>query len=273
WYACLVGYGSPSEVPYWYFVLLLLLLPSYLRMTIYNPGGNAVNIFNWFVALSFACCFGSFARSWEHFELLFIGYLALFCFYYLVGTSDGFSQKRIMANSFFTLGLVGILVILYIWSFDWVWQGLSTNTDLSVFFASPFPYFTGLLFLLIMYFIATRFKRAGWNRLDPAGASVYIFTISILLFRYTPRMGVLVINLWLLLVALYYIRKGSQRTHLGILNFGLLIITILAIFRFFDDTIPFVWRGIIFLLTGVGIFAANIIIIKRKKAIAANQES
>jgi uncharacterized membrane protein len=93
------------------------------------------------------------------------------------------------------------------------------------------------------------------------------------LFRYAPGIGVLVINLWLLLVALYYIRKGSQRTHLGILNFGLLIITILAIFRFFDDTIPFVWRGIIFLLTGVGIFAANIIIIKRKKAIAANQES
>jgi hypothetical protein len=154
-----------------------------------------------------------------------------------------------------------------------MWEDLHYNEAVAPFFAAPFPYFTGLLFLLIMYLFATRLKRKGWSEFDPVGFSVYIFTLAILLFRNYPKAGLFVINLWLLLLALYYIRKGSQRTHLGILNFGLLILTFLAIFRFFDDSIPFVWRGIIFLLTGVAIFAANIIIIKRKKAIAANQES
>jgi hypothetical protein len=117
-----------------------------------------------------------------------------------------------------------------------------------------------------MYFLAIRYKQEGWKSLDPVGISAYTFTIAVLLIRNSPQIGVLLINLWLLLIALYYINKGNQRAHLGILNFGLLIITVLALFRFFDDAIPFVWRGMIFLLTGVGIFVANFIIIKRKKA-------
>ena len=266
WYACLVGYGYPATVPYWYLALLLLLVPSYLRMMKLNPGGNALHIFNWFIAFSFLCCLGALALPGENAELIYTGYLGLCCFYYLLGTSNRFSETRIMANPFFTLGLGGILFILYSWSFQWLWREASIRNTPSVLFASPFPYFTVLFFLLIMYFLAIRYKQEGWKSLDPVGISAYTFTIAVLLIRNSPQIGVLLINLWLLLIALYYINKGNQRAHLGILNFGLLIITVLALFRFFDDTIPFVWRGMIFLLTGVGIFVANFIIIKRKKA-------
>jgi hypothetical protein len=53
--------------------------------------------------------------------------------------------------------------------------------------------------------------------------------------------------------------------HLGILNFGLLIVLVLALCRFFDDRIPFVWRGFFFLATGISFFAANYFLLKKRK--------
>ena len=52
---------------------------------------------------------------------------------------------------------------------------------------------------------------------------------------------------------------------------GLLIIAALAVLRFFDDDIPFVWRSMFFLATGIGFFVANYLVIKRKKSLAIKQ--
>ncbi len=270
WYACYVGYNYPGAIPYWYFAFLLVLLPSYLKMLKRQPGGNAVHILHWFAAFSFACCFGSLLLP-RPYELIFIGYIALFGFYYLIGTGSTTPNRRVIANSFFSLGLAGVLVILTLWSFDFLWDGVSLRDAPSQIFASPFPYLTGLLFLLATYLLARRVKHRGWETVDPIGISVYVLTAAILLFQHYPNAGILVVNFWLFLTGLYFVRKGSLRSHFGILNFGLIIIFALALFRFFDDSIPFVWRGIIFVGTGVMIFAANYILMKRKKSIANQQ--
>jgi hypothetical protein len=44
---------------------------------------------------------------------------------------------------------------------------------------------------------------------------------------------------------------------------------ILAICRFFDYQIPFVWRGIFFLATGICFFAANYFLLKKRKKSSA----
>jgi hypothetical protein len=74
------------------------------------------------------------------------------------------------------------------------------------------------------------------------------------------------INLILLTIGIITIKEGTTKDHLGILNFGLLIITILVICRFFDTDISFVTRGILFILVGFGFFATNYYMIKRRKS-------
>jgi uncharacterized membrane protein len=73
------------------------------------------------------------------------------------------------------------------------------------------------------------------------------------------------INAWTIFIAIFFIRKGAAKNHLGIVNFGLIIIAALAICRFFDDRIPFIWRGIFFLATGVAFFAANYLLLRKRK--------
>ena len=100
---------------------------------------------------------------------------------------------------------------------------------------------------------------------DPLRYSAYALTAAVLLFNQLPAVGVIFINAWILLIAMFYIRKGARKDHLGILNFGLLIIASLALLRFFDEGIPFVWRGLFFVATGVGFFLANYFILKKRR--------
>ncbi|HAC15860.1 MAG TPA: DUF2157 domain-containing protein, partial [Bacteroidetes bacterium] len=62
------------------------------------------------------------------------------------------------------------------------------------------------------------------------------------------------------------IREGGLKNHLGIMNYGLLIITMLVISRFFDADINFVIRGILFILVGIGFFVANYWMVKQRKS-------
>ena len=70
----------------------------------------------------------------------------------------------------------------------------------------------------------------------------------------------------LLALGVVKIKEGADNDHLGTLNYGLLILTILVLCRFFDTELSFVLRGLMFLIVGVGFFAANYkFLAKRKK--------
>jgi hypothetical protein len=66
-------------------------------------------------------------------------------------------------------------------------------------------------------------------------------------------------------IGILTIKDGAKKVHLGILNFGLLIIAALVICRFFDADLSFVFKGILFVSVGVGFFAANSWMLKKRK--------
>jgi len=68
------------------------------------------------------------------------------------------------------------------------------------------------------------------------------------------------------IIGLLTIRNGARQHHLGILNYGLLMITALVVCRFFDTNLSFVVRGILFVSVGAGFFGANYWMLKRRKA-------
>ncbi len=97
------------------------------------------------------------------------------------------------------------------------------------------------------------------------GLSFIVFGLLLLLPGNYFLAAAFIVNAWIIAVAVYYIRKGAAEDHLGVVNFGLLIMAALAICRFFDDTIPFIWRGIFFVITGAGFFIANYLILQKRK--------
>jgi hypothetical protein len=72
------------------------------------------------------------------------------------------------------------------------------------------------------------------------------------------------INLMILGIGVNKIRNAAKNNSLGGLNYGLLIISILIICRFFDTDLSFIIRGTLFVLVGLGFFAANYWMIKNR---------
>lgn len=269
WYACVAGYfETPDTPPYLYFALLLLVLPAYLQLLRGRQESDLLHVYNWFIVASFACVSGTFAETLDDAFMISLAYIALFCLYCTIGTAEFYKGRRLYINPYLFAGVLGVLFMLSIWSFDmWFRSGDISLAD--IFRNSPITYMSFSLMLLLSFLLVRRYRAVGIEGLSPVEFSAFVFLVYLLLSRFAPILSILLINVWILIIALYYIRKGSQQQHLGILNLGLLIIAALAVFRFFDESIPFVWRGIFFLATGIGFFAANFIVIKKKRSFAA----
>lgn len=267
WHACLVGYDNESsQIPYVYLAVLIFLIPIYFRYFKRDPENNFFHLLNWTMVLSVTIVLGCFGTPGnKSYGWLFAAYLSMFCFFYLFGKMPRWSSVPRWTNPFRVVGMLGILFILLVWSFDFLWEDVMDrklnlavkNLYLTIFFIVP------CLSLLI--------RNKGWKinkNTDPMGLSFIPFFVLLFLPAGLINLVLLTINLWILLVGIYFINRGASLNHLGILNFGLLLILILALCRFFDERIPFVWRGIFFLATGISFFAANYFLLnKRKKTI------
>lgn len=275
WYACEVGYfgySSLNRIPYYYIGLLALIAPHFYKYYKYSRSNNSFVLLAWFLALSLTIVLGAFSNNNSNrAEWVFTGYMAMFCIFYLLGRSEELDQNRLYANPFLAIGATGILFILFFWSFEGIWSDLISpyyfGSGRAGVFYSPFFYLTIVLLLLTIWLMISDYKRVSKVIFDPMGFSGLLLFVLILGSRYNSQFGALIINLWILFAAVFFIRKGAIQDHLGILNFGLTIIALLALFRFFDSHIPFVWRGLFFIAAGAGFFVANYLMVKKRKAL------
>jgi hypothetical protein len=72
-------------------------------------------------------------------------------------------------------------------------------------------------------------------------------------------------NILVFAIGILTIRDGAKFDNLGVLNYGLLIITALVVCRFFDTDLSFVIRGGLFVSVGIGFFATNYWMLKKRK--------
>ena len=92
----------------------------------------------------------------------------------------------------------------------------------------------------------------------------FIAAIGVFFLGYATEYTAYLVNLLILAIGVLTIRKGAKKNHLGMLNYGLLMISILIICRFFDTNIYFIVKGVLFVLLGISFFITNYLIIKKR---------
>jgi hypothetical protein len=105
-------------------------------------------------------------------------------------------------------------------------------------------------------------KWAEWKLPD---VTYILFLILFILGTQATTLAVILINLLVFVFGLMLLKEGAKQTHLGVINLGMLIIALLAICRSFDSDLTFVIKGSLFVLVGIGFFAANWLMIKKRK--------
>lgn len=264
YYAGETSYWSyPSSQSYFYWIMLLLALPHYYLLYKKGPESNFMIFHNWLVPLSVLFTLGTVAESTE--ELIFIAYFSLFGLLYLIGNLYFFTQQKPANNSYKILGALGTLVLLFTLSFDWFWGNLRNEEfHLKEIFVAPELYAAIFISLLAFGLLFLQQKNKPRSEIKPLAFVFITFIVTFILGLFSP-IAVVLINLIVFSIGFLAIREGAKQNHLGILNYGLLVITALAICRFFDTDLSFVLRGILFVVVGFGFFATNYWMLKKRK--------
>ena len=263
YYACETGYWDyPTTEPYSYWLLIAAMVPHYYLLLKNSPKSNFVRFHNWFIALSLTAVLGAFSKQLD--ELMFLAYSSLFGLFYLFGTSK-FLLDEIKKNAYTLLGSLGTVIILLILSFNEFWEHfIKKEMFLSDIIVSPEFIITIILSILAIVLLYVRLKSSSIKNLPPFSVAFLVFIPIFFIGTFSP-IAVFLVNLMVFAVGILTIRAGSKQDHLGILNYGLLIIAALIICRFFDTDLSFVTRGLLFVSVGVGFFFANYRMIRKRQ--------
>ncbi len=268
YYAVEANYWSYNESSHWYWLLLLLALPHYYLLYKQKPESNYMVLHNWVLPLSVIICLGTLSRQYGF--LMWVAYISLFGLYYLLDNTPFFQRQRPGKNGFRTYGTFGTLGCLFTLTFDSYWKNL--NDVRSYFFSSicTSPEFIAASVMTLSALVLL-YRLRSKGSVKNVKVMEYTFVIFLLIFCVglisdsSAMLSMIFVNILLFIIGVMKIEEGAKANHLGILNFGLLILALLVTCRFFDSELSFVIRGGLFVAVGIGFFAANIITIKNRK--------
>lgn len=252
----------PQKEPYEYWGLLFAILPNYYWLIKNKKNSNVLHFHHWLIAISVIISLGTLSKTDERW--MFSAYLSLFAIYFLIGNSTVFQANTFLKNPYRIIGFLGTVILLLIVSFDWFWtsEGYEQKTILPLM-TLEFTIAT-LLTLLAVFLIFAWEKPKKFLETNPTVYISFLFYLTYLL-GHQYAVSQVFINIFLLIIGVYYLLKGANMGHIGYMNLGLLTISALIIFRFFDTQISFVVRGILFLVLGLSFFGFNYWLIKKKK--------
>jgi len=246
-----------------YLWLLALVLPHFIKLLKLKIKSNFLNFHHVLIPLSIGIAISTFIINDG--PIIFLAYMAFFAVLYQLGKLKLFHHLKSSINTYSFLGAFGSICLLIFFSFDESWKELMREnlTVLNIyskpeFFVSFFLFITAIL--LLAYNILKN-KTYQFHLLDVA---FIIFWICFFI-GFNANFPMILINLLILLIGINYILTGIKLDHLSLLNFGLITIIALVFMRFFDTSLSFVFRGVIFVLLGIGFFAANYYLIQKKK--------
>ncbi len=265
WYACETSYWHYPNLPsYPYWALMGVVLPHYLKLFKTSPGSNALFFHHWLIPLSFIIVLGTLAE--DHGTLMSVAYMSLFGVFYLTGNHRSLRNQVASRNGFKVLGLMGMVVLLLMFSFDSFWEAvIDLRSETNLLF-TPELWVAIVLTIAALVMLIRSLKNLNSDTQQDYVSWIFVVFVVLFLIGLYTKLPVVLVNVLLFSLGIYKIREGNQRDHLGVMNFGLLIIIALVISRFLDADLTFVVRGLLFILVGVGCFFANYQLLKRRKA-------
>ncbi|MCW5520235.1 DUF2157 domain-containing protein [Aureitalea sp. L0-47] len=256
-YACNLGYFNEIN-PWWYLAMIAWIIPFYLRMLREQPEGNATSILNWAIPLSLAITFGAFVS--EATNIVFLMYVGLFGLLYNLGKLEVFNSGKLRRNGYAIIGSLGMIYVFMLVTFEFAWAEFNPSEHLTKDIVITVGIF-GMACLVLLY-LASKKKLLPFNLFQYA---FLIFGVIFVAQYWDFQLAVVLSNLLVFGLGIFAIRIGNLRNNFGVLNYGLLIITILVACRFFDTNIDFIVRGLLFVAIGVGFFLANYMMYRKQQ--------
>jgi len=263
-YSFAARYNSrfPSE-EYIYWVLFVLPLPRYFRL--FNKSGEVLTVLHhWLIPFILTVTLTILSHGSK--MLMHPAYIFMFGIFYFVGVSPILRNRPLIQNGYLIFGFAGTIISLLVMSFKSSWKAMSDqHYQLNNLIIAPEFIACAILFILasILLYSQNKIKRfSEWKLIEVA---YLLFLMIFILGIWFPSQSVMLVNLLVFVLGLLMLREGTKLSHLGVLNTGMLVIALLVICRCFDTDLTLFIKGTLCVLVGIGFFAANWIMIKKRK--------
>lgn len=264
YYAAEASYFSyPNFVPYAYWGLLLAVLPQYFILAQKSPKSNYLTLENILISLSVTIALGTFPSVGSYF--IYVAYFSLFGLFYNIGANNLFGSNETRSNPYKVIGALGTLTLLFVSSFEWFWLEVIQSKNELENWITYVSFWVALgITVLAIFYLLKLLKTKSIRELPIFAPLFLVFIILFGLGQFSSSVWIL-INVVILAVSILTIIEGAKKEHLGILNFGLAIITLWIIIRFLNTDLSFIIRGLLLITIGVGFFTANYLMLKKRK--------
>ena len=255
--------STVSFIPYDQLIMILLLLPHYIHLIRAKPNSLYTGWHHWVIAIVIS--FLVFAKA---FDLWHLSTMMIFCVSSLlfgIGKLGYFHKRSLRWNPYLLFGTISTVITLFVVSFRGFWTSLhSTNKlgnlnlymDVTIF----------IIPLAALFFLYKYVRSYDAKDISPIPfvAIAYLMTPFLLASPYS-QFHWIASNLILIIIGIYYLKQGHSKDNLTILNFGLVILALQILFRFFELDVSFVFRGLCFVVIGLIFFGINYHMLRKTK--------
>jgi len=259
----------------WYWGLLVLPMPHMIRLWREERYGWGSALTGWVLALSL--CVGAGFALEGTMKGSWIGtYTGLLALMYLAGGRWFEEAPTGWHAPWQSVGAIGLGAVALMLTYEWPWKMIQYHGWHEVWAPGSVLVVGNLVAALLpiaAVCVAGREARmAGWSELDRmmvglaplCGVVGYVFAAA----RQNEVVGRVLFNVYLFALGLGLLVAGLRTNKLGHVNVGLLALSALIIARFFDSDLSFLARGVAFILVGAGFLTTNVVMLRRKGAIA-----
>jgi uncharacterized membrane protein len=183
-----------------------------------------------------------------------------------------YEEREGWSNPPKTFGLIGIVLLAYLFTWTYFWDGIGWNHIRSGWSYRPWG---GLIdgavtFAFLTGWVTAAIKAFRRNSIETITLAVFPITgcLCFLLGSTTGGtdiLNALIFNGFVLFLGVMYIVQGCRNTKLRQLNGGMAILSLLLVTRFFDEDFGFLARGLVFIVLGACFLSVNLIMARRKK--------
>ena len=239
---CVLGDREEWTTYYTSLAAFALILPFYIWHIRHQENSAITYAFHWLTVVFTGITLSILSANLRDNSTI-LWFVLLSAIYIMIGK---YLQTSIYYNAYKVAALLCIPICFFIEDFP-----SFNNYTLYTTIAIVLFYF---LLIAKYYYIDKKEKTLDLVLVFPL---LYIFSIYLVrLYLY---------DLVILAFGAYYIWKGFKSERSLVVNYGLSVISVEIAIRFFDSYYPFIIKGIVFILLGIGFFAANYFILKQKK--------
>ena len=261
----------------WYWGLLAVIFPHLASVWWTDRYGWRPSLISWVLAL--CLCLGTgISLEGALPGVWIVGYTGLLALMYLIGRRWCAKAPTLWQRPWQTVGATGLGIVALLLTYSSPWKEVCAHWQPrhQLWVSGPALMAGNLLAVVLaiaaVVALARELPRVSWPDLDwmiiGLAPICGLVGYAVAATHESHEFPQVLFNVYLFVLGLGALLAGIRGNKLGSVNAGLLALAASIIARFFDSDLSFLARGLAFIVIGSGFLVTNVVMLRRKSAVA-----